>query len=215
MKEEIDVKEILRDRILDATNSLFSTYGIKSITMDEIASNVGISKRTLYEVFTDKAALLYASISRNQSMMRNYVDGVISRTDNVLEIIMNCYKYTTKYYHNVNPRFFEDLKKFPLAFDLFTKGEKEDSKKSVDFFKRGVSQGLFRDDVNFEVLNLLLKEQMNVLMNNDVNQRYSMVVIYESITFTFLRGVSTTKGYQELEELIREYRNEQNNNYLI
>ncbi len=215
MNVELDAKEILRNRVLDMTNNLFSTYGIKTITMDEIASSVGISKRTLYELFTDKADLLYASVSRNQEMMREYVDGVLASTDNVLEVIMNCYKYTIKNYHNVNPRFFEDIKKYPLAFHLFTKGQKEDSKKSVDFFNKGVEQGLFRTDVNFEVLNLLLKEQMNVLMNSEVNKLYSMVLIYESITFTFLRGVSTEKGYNELEALVKEYRLEQGKNYLI
>lgn len=203
MKELTDNRDAIKVRILEVADTLFSAHGIKNITMDEIASTVGISKRTLYEILKDKEELLIACIERNQQDMQIYVEKILETTPSVLEVIIECYKATIKKYHKVNLRFFEDIKKFPRAYEQFLNGQKEDSQKAIDFFMRGVDQGLFRDDVNFEILQLLLKEQMNVLLNTQISQKYSMTSIYESIVFTFLRGVSTMKGYKELEKLIR------------
>lgn len=204
MRENIDNKSLIKERILKKADFLFSAYGIKNITMDEIASSLGISKRTLYEVVKDKEDLLLACIERSQNEMHEYVDGVLEKTSNVIEVIILCYKATIKKYHKVNTLFFEDIKKYPKAYERFLNGQKEDSQKSIDFFMRGVSQGLFRADVNFEIVHLLVKEQMNVLLDTKVNKKYSMTLIYESIVFTFLRGVSTPKGYSELDKFIRE-----------
>lgn len=206
MRESIDNKSIVKERILKKADILFSTHGIKSITMDEIASSLGISKRTLYEVVKDKEDLLVACIERSQNEMHEYFDKVLEKTSNVLEVIILCYKATIKKYHKVNTLFFEDIKKYPKAHERFLNGQREDSQKSIDFFMRGVDQGLFRSDVNFEIVHLLLKEQMNVLLDAKVNKKYSMTLIYESIIFTFLRGVSTPKGYSELDKFIRECR---------
>lgn len=213
MKEAIDNKDLVRDRIFDSAQNLFSTYGIKGITMDEIASSIGISKRTLYQVVKDKEDLLLACILRSQLDMQNYLESVLEKTDDVLEVIIYGYKYIIKKYQKVNIRFFEDVKRYPKAYELFRKGQEKDSQKSIDFFKKGVEQGLFRSDVNFEILNLLFEEQMNVLMNMKISQKYSMSAIYESIVFTFLRGVSTIEGYHRLDIFVEEQRRERRYNF--
>ena len=87
-----------------------------------------------------------------------------------------------------------------------TNRHNQDSEETVNFFKEGVKQGIFRDDVNFAIINLLVREQIDVLMNTDICKEYSFLEVYESIMFTFLRGISTEKGAHELEAFIREYR---------
>lgn len=76
----------------------------------------------------------------------------------------------------------------------------------VNFFKEGVKQGIFRDDINFAIVNLLVHEQLDLLINSNICEKYSFLDVYESIMFTYLRGISTEKGAQELENFIREYR---------
>ena len=68
------------------------------------------------------------------------------------------------------------------------------SEDTVNFFKEGVKQGIFRDDVNFAIINLLVRDQLDLLMNSDICNEYSFLEVYESIMFTFLRGISTEKG---------------------
>lgn len=86
------------------------------------------------------------------------------------------------------------------------KDRNRDSEKTIAFFKQGVQQGYFRSDVNFAIVNLLVHEQLGLLMNTDLCKEYSFLEVYESIMFTYLRGISTEKGAEKLERFIQEYR---------
>ena len=199
----------LRERIILAAVELFTTNGIKSITMDEIAASLGISKRTLYEVFPDKETLLEECILKSQKDGDIFVKGVIETSGNVLEVLLRCYQWSIERFHATNKKFFEDIKKYPKAYQLMKNNRKRSSEDTVNFFKEGVKQGIFRDDVNFAIINLLVRDQLDLLMNSDICNEYSFLEVYESIMFTFLRGISTEKGARVLEDFICEYRKNQ------
>lgn len=199
----------LRERIILAAVELFTTNGIKSITMDEIAASLGISKRTLYEVFPDKETLLEECILKSQKDGDIFVKGVIETSSNVLEVLLRCYQWSIERFHATNKKFFEDIKKYPKAYHLMKNNRNRSSEDTVNFFKEGVKQGIFRDDVNFAIINLLVRDQLDLLMNSDICNEYSFLEVYESIMFTFLRGISTEKGARVLEDFICEYRKNQ------
>ena len=155
-------KAELRERIIMTATEAFTLKGIKCITMDDIAAALGISKRTLYEVFADKESLLKECIL--------------------------------------------DIKKYPKVYAMMKDRSESDSEKTMSFFKSGVEQGIFRADVNFEIVNLLVREQFDVLLNTDICNEYPFIEVYESIMFTYIRGISTEKGAKVLEEFISEYR---------
>lgn len=196
----------LRERIVGIAVTLFSTHGIKSITMDEIAASLGISKRTLYEVFPDKETLLEECILKGQQEAGAFIKDVLATSSNVLEVLLKCYLRTIEKFHATNKKFFEDIKKYPRAYELMKRDNNRNSEDTIRFFKEGVKQGIFRDDVNFAIVNLLVREQLDILMNTDLCDKYSFLEVYESIMFTYLRGISTAKGASELEVFIREYR---------
>ena len=196
----------LKERIIATATEAFTTKGIKSITMDDIAAALGISKRTLYEVFVDKESLLKDCILTVQAERDQYLQEVYEQSHNVLEVILAVFQKSIEMFHKTNKRFFEDIKKYPKAYALMTNRHNQDSEETVNFFKEGVKQGIFRDDVNFAIINLLVREQIDVLMNTDICKEYSFLEVYESIMFTFLRGISTEQGAHELEAFIREYR---------
>ena len=199
----------LRERIILAAVELFTTNGIKSITMDEIAASLGISKRTLYEVFPDNETLLEECILKSQKDGDIFVKGVIETSSNVLEVLLRCYQWSIERFHATNKKFFEDIKKYPKAYQLMKNNRNLSSEDTVNFFKEGVKQGIFRDDVNFAIINLLVRDQLDLLMNSDICNEYSFLEVYESIMFTFLRGISTEKGARVLEDFICEYRKNQ------
>lgn len=196
----------LKERILETALRAFLAHGIKCITMDDIAASLGISKRTLYEVFPDKEALLEQCIQKKQEEDDGFLKRVIASSGNVLEVLLKCYQYSIEKFHETHKNFFIDLKKYPKAYDLFTSHHNRDSEETVNFFKEGVQQGIFRADVNFAIVNLLVKEQMNLLIHTDICKEYSFLEVYESIMFTFLRGISTERGAAELDLFIQEYR---------
>ena len=199
----------LRERIIETAVEAFTIHGIKSITMDDIANSLGISKRTLYEVFSDKETLLEECILRGQKEADEFVKEVLATAENVLEVLLKCYLRSIEKFHATNKKFFEDIKKYPKAYELLRSRSDQDSEETIQFFKDGVKQGIFRADVNFAIVNLLGREQIDLLMNTDICKRYSFLEVYESIMFTYLRGISTEKGAQELEAFIQEYRKKQ------
>lgn len=205
----VTVKPALRRKVVDAAVQAFTTSGIKSVTMDDIATLVGISKRTLYELFVDKEELLEACILRSQEELDRFIDELLAKSDNVLEVLLKLFLYSTERFHATNRLFFEDLKKYPKACDLMHQGRRHDSEETIRFFREGVEQGIFRDDVNFAIVNLLVREQMNVLLNTDICSQFSFQEVYESIMFTYLRGISTEQGARELDRFILDYRNRQ------
>jgi len=229
----------LRERIIDTALNSFATHGIKSITMDDIAAALGISKRTLYEVFSDKETLLMECLLKAQREGDAYVKDVYEKASNVLEVLLKLYQRSIEKFHNTNnkylqkifeqshnvlevilavfqksievfhqtnKRFFEDIKKYPKVYAELMKRRNRDSEETIAFFKLGIQQGYFRDDVNFTIVNLLVREQLDLLMNTDLCKEHSFLEVYESIMFTYLRGISTEKGARKLEEFIREYR---------
>lgn len=206
LKETCDAKLELRQRIVAKAIDAFTKNGIRSVTMDEIASGVGISKRTLYETFEDKEDLLLACVIRKHDEHHEMGIRVVAESNNVLEVILHFYKINIDFFHKVNRLFFEDMKRYSRVGNLIKKHQEEHSHHVVAFFNKGVEQGLFRSDVNFEITNVLVREQVNFLIETDLCGSFSFVEVYESIVFTFLRGVSTAKGQAILEDFLEKSR---------
>ena len=174
--------------------------------MDDIAAALGISKRTLYEVFADKESLLKECILQKQAERDKYLQEIYEQSNNVLEVILAVFQKSIEIFHQTNKRFFEDIKKYPKVYAMMKDRSESDPEKTMSFFKSGVEQGIFRADVNFEIVNLLVREQFDVLLNTDICNEYPFIEVYESIMFTYIRGISTEKGAKVLEEFISEYR---------
>jgi AcrR family transcriptional regulator len=207
-EKEYSPRADLRKRIVRTSMEAFVTRGVKSVTMDDVAMMLGISKRTLYEVFEDKETLLIECLSDHHDQMIVYMREVLETSSNVLEIILKGYKKTIENYRGTNIRFLQEIKKYPKVYELVRSNHKKDHDDAVEFFKKGVEQGLFRADVNFNIVHLLVHEQLDLLISNELFTKYSFMEVYESITFTFLRGVSTAKGAAILEDFLIEYKSQ-------
>ena len=180
----------LKDRIIETASEAFTAHGIKSITMDDIAASLGISKRTLYEVFQDKESLLTQCILKRQEEMNAFLAETLANSKNVLEVILVCYQRSIETFHRTNKRFFEDIKKYPKVHSLLKNYRERDSDSTIEF----------------AIVNLLVHEQLDLLMNTDICNKYSFLEVYEAIMFTYIRGISTEKGAKVLEDFITEYR---------
>lgn len=210
-KDNSTVRLELKNRIIESATLAFRTNGIKCITMDDIATSLSISKRTLYEIFEDKESLLRECVLSEQAEMCFYLNEVMKSAKNVLEVILMCYKRSIERFHVTNKLFFEDIKKYPNVHNLMKSFNEKDLDSTIAFFKMGVEQGIFRDDINFEIVNLLVHQQLDMLMNTGLCKKYSFIEVYESIMFTYLRGISTEKGAKELDTFILEYRENRKN----
>ena len=204
-KENSPKDEQKRKIILTAIDA-FRLNGIKSITMDDIAALLKMSKRTLYEMFSDKETLLMECLLYQQKYSRKKLKELVDNASNVLEVILTCYEASVSAYNETNMRFFEDVKKYPKVHALMKRNKEQDNEVVVNFMKKGVEQGLFRDDINFGIIQFLLKEQMELLIANRANEEFPFLETYESIMLTYTRGISTEKGREELDKFVTKYR---------
>lgn len=204
--KNVTIRLDLCERIIRQAMNFFKEKGIKAVTMDEIASSLGISKRTLYEAFSDKETLLKACIRYRQQESSVVMREIYSTSENVMEVILRVIQLSIEHFHSTNKLFFEDIKKYPKALEVMRNRDKEDLDATINFLKQGIEQGLFRSDVNFEIVNILVKEQMKLLISTDICSRYSFLEVYESIMFMYLRGISTHKGVQMLDKFMEDYR---------
>ena len=148
----------LKEKIIEAAGHLFAEHGIKSITMDDIAASFGISKRTLYEMFVDKETLLIECIRREMEEELAYMQQ-LAESCNVLEILLKKYQRSIERFHATSRRFFEEIQKYPRAYEFLRNGNNRTTENAVNFFREGVRQGFFRDDINFPIVNYLLRAQ--------------------------------------------------------
>lgn len=185
---------MVKERIIVTAMDLFSQHGIKSVSMDDIARAVSISKRTLYEFFSNKETLLIEGILYNQDWLHALLTKLEKTSPTAIDIILLAYMELMKRPRWYHPRFYEDLKKYPKALQ-----QKEDEKNKFisrckRLFARGVKEGVLRDDINFEIVALLAKEQAKMLHPSKSFCNHSNTEVYNTVLFTFMRGVCTDEG---------------------
>lgn len=206
----INPRTELKQRVIQVALNEFRVQGIKAVRMDDLASQIGISKRTLYEMFKDKEELLMDCLLYSNQREKERVNDIRSKSKNVLEVIFGVFLYSIEMLHETNKLFFEDIKKYPAAYKLVQEVRNIDSKEKMAFFRQGVEQGIFRSDINYPIVNELVKQQFNLLVNTDFFSHHPFLDVYESIMFTYLRGISTVEGARMLEMFIKEYRGNKN-----
>ena len=153
---------MIKEQIINTAFDLFSQYGIKSVSMDDVAKAAGISKRTLYESFEDKETLLIEGIDHNTESLGQYLTGLEKEPFNALEVILLFYEEMMKNPRWFNEKFYEDLKKYPKAQQKIEMNKARMGKRCMDLFTRGVKEGVFQEGINFEIMALLVKEQTKI-----------------------------------------------------
>ena len=202
-KKRLD-KRMIKEKVARVAADAFIQKGIKNVKMDDVAAELGISKRTLYELFSDKEELLLDVVKLHRKEMKNYMISVAEKAENVLEIIMSFYIRTTEDFQTTNILFFEEIKKYPQVTKFLEDGRKENAVSAVAFYKKGVEQGIFREDVNYEIVQEMIHGQMDMLIHNDIRKTYSMVEIFKTVVFMHLRGITTEKGLSIVDEFLEQ-----------
>lgn len=209
MREE-HPKEDIRNQIVETALELFVTKGIKEVKMDDIASLLSVSKRTIYELFTDKEQLVLEAVKLQHEKMREEAKTIIRNTEGILGIILALYSLYFNKLKNINKKFFLELEKYPNICRRNKDREAKNNKKFVAWMEMGRKQGLFREDANFEILSFILQRNLKTIfrvnMQNDDNNelsKYTTEELGRSLILFYLRGISTAKGQEIIEEHIK------------
>lgn len=204
-------KQQVKEKVVRVAAKSFMQKGIKNVKMDDIATELAISKRTLYELYSDKEDLLLEVVKLHREDMKQYMLSIAAKAENVLEIIMKFYVKTTEDFQTTNVLFFKDIKKYPQVTKFLEEGRKENAASTIAFYQRGVEQGIFRADVNYDIIQEVIHTQMDVLMHSDLCQKYSIPEVFKTVVFMHLRGISTERGLEIVDEFLTRMSETQKN----
>ena len=197
-----------KDRIALKAEELFMQYGIRSVSMDDIANNLGMSKKTLYQYFADKDELVDAVVERHISEVEGDCKNCrIAATDAIHEIFLTM-EHIMDEFKNMNPMLLFDLEKFHFkAYQRFKNYKDkfllEIIRNNIDW---GIKEELYRPDLNIDVLSKYRIESIMIPFNVTVFPpgKYNLGRTSEIMIENFTYGLATIKGHK----LIQKY-NEQ------
>ncbi|MEE4287599.1 MAG: TetR/AcrR family transcriptional regulator [Mariniphaga sp.] len=196
----------IRERIIEEATNQFLQFGIRNVTMDGIAAAMGMSKRTVYEAFKDKSALVYSCLEMLRQKHKGRNEEIYHSSKNVVETIFVFMKEGIKAMNAINPVFFRDMEKlYPKAWENLRKNnEKEAFDLSKELLNKGIDEGFFRSEINIPIVAKLFHEQMNLLADEKVFPRdeYSYADVFQSLTINFMRGISTKKGIELIDSIL-------------
>ena len=197
-------RQQLKGRILQIATALFHQHGIKQVKMDDIANDLRISKRTLYEVYENKEDLLFEVLQQHDSAERQQLLEFDKPGTNVINIILEIYRVRTAEFITVNPLFFEDLQKYPNLLTYVRKLHDDKEAEIVAFIERGKNEGLFLENVNYGIVRELTFASEQFVMNNFLFKRYDITELSRIMIMLFVRGICTEKGIKLLDQYFAE-----------
>lgn len=195
-----------REHILKISCDLFLRRGCKSVTMDDIASEVGISKRTLYEQFGDKSLLLNECIMlmgrRDAEKMRE----LHHQSANILEFLISIHKYRADSRMSIYDNFFQEVRKYyPDVYEgIISKMRNSHYTGTRGMILQGQEQGLFLPELNVDMAATVISEIINVIKDarGVVDVRFNRNDFVKNAIFIFLRGMSTPAGIEIIDKFL-------------
>ena len=193
-------RQSLKERIVTAAMLLFAKHGVKAVKMDDIASSLGISKRTLYELYENKEVLLYEGVRSYHANVKQQVTAYALQASDVMDIVLYVYRMKSKEFQTTSPHFYEDIQKYPRVTEFLTAEQQKNHEQVLEFMERGVAEGYFRKDINYRLINHLFEAMGSYIRDHHLIQQFSSDELFDNILFVTLRGICTQKGIDALED---------------
>ena len=196
-----------KDVLLSEIEELFFRYGIKGITMDDIAKKLGKSKKTLYKYFDSKEELIREMLILRLGSDAQKIQAVIDGPLNAIDKMFSISKEVTSRMKHMNPSLMSDLKKYYReTWELIEKYKNEFIFKMVfDNISQGISEGVYRKDIDQNLIAKFYIGHIEALLFEDSTNRdmIDFVHFHTEMLLYHLRGVCNEKGLEILNSEIR------------
>ena len=193
---ELDTKQ----RIQKAAHDLVMQYSIRSVSMDDIAANLGMSKKTIYQYFKDKDELIEAVVDNVIDTNQCTCNDDREKADNAVHEIFLVMEMMVEMFKTMNPSILFDMQKYhPAAFSKFQKHRNEYLYNiCVQNLQRGIKEELYRPEIKIDLMARYRVDTMFIPFNPEFQRlvKQSLLEIEQEIIIHFLFGLVTLKGYK-------------------
>jgi AcrR family transcriptional regulator len=186
-----------KQTILITSLNIFSHFGIKGVSISQIANSIRISKRTLYSYFSNKEELLSACMEYEDENISTMLEEIEKQTNNPVGLIVSLAIKMSRYRSSYCPAFYKDIMHFYNANLRLNAIYNRIRNQFAVYFNDGVEDGFFLQERNYELIAYVLMEQMILQSQSRISSLHRSTVF-----ITFLRGLCTQKGLLMLEELL-------------
>ncbi|MBO0937737.1 TetR/AcrR family transcriptional regulator [Fibrella sp. HMF5335] len=188
----------MKEKILNEAERLFWKYGVRTITMDDIARRLAISKKTIYQYFTDKEDIVYQVVNYHIEHEMIECTRLIDQSMNPLEEMLMISDLMRRNADMVNPSLLMDVQRYyPKAWDAFLQHKEgriiTDIKANL---QRGVDQGLYRTDIDLETMARLRVELIQLGFDDRAfPNNKDVMTTQDQLLHLFLRGILSEQGF--------------------
>lgn len=193
-----------QDKILKTSLELFYKFGIKRVTMDDIAKELGMSKKTIYHHFKEKDDLVNTLCDTEMIKHEQIFDELFNESKNPIHEMMLISANMRKMMQHINPIFFLDLQKFhPQALNRFQEFKQNCAFKYIERnINKGIEAGFYRNEIDVEFTAKYRLSQLDMLLfgNYYSFEKISFTKSHELLLDMFVYGICTAKGHQLLNE---------------
>jgi len=193
-------------RILQGARELFFKYGIKSVTMDDIAKHLAMSKKTIYQFFRDKDEIVTQLTEDSFRERQKEFDEIFSSSKDAIHEILQAMQQVGSVFTQMNPNLFYDMQKYhPAAWKKFREFKEQCVMKMVERnLESGKIQGFYRTDIDSRIMAKFRIEQVEMAMNPDTfpPDKFNLTQVQVALLDHFLHGIATLKGHK----LINKYK---------
>ncbi|MCQ2056807.1 MAG: TetR/AcrR family transcriptional regulator [Bacteroidaceae bacterium] len=186
---------------------MFMKDGYLAVRMDDVAARLSMSKRTLYEMFSNKEQLLTECMEIHSRYMAKRIADAVKENEDILSIMLRYIEIVVAESHNTNRIFFDSMDKYPKFKELFMRHMESVRSRMREYLELGVSQGVFRDDVNMDVVMQAFAVMGRLANNEEMKRQYPYEQLVNDSIVLLLRGIASPKGMEVLEEY--RYKNRQ------
>jgi hypothetical protein len=194
--------------ILMKVRDWYMKYGIKSITMDDVANELGISKKTLYQFVTDKDDLVGKFVDYEIEIRQEEICRCFKTGFNAIEELLEISIFMNKIIRTQNPATEHDLKKYyPHHFEKIVKARREGVYNYILInLKKGKEEGLYRKEIDNEIIAKLYLSRSESIHTNDLFtvEEFTSLKLFVELLKYHIRGIATEKGINVLDKKIKE-----------
>lgn len=198
-KESTDLKTA----IMLKAEALFMRYGLRSVSMDDLTRELGISKKTLYQYFESKEDLVLQAIQRHQTCERDTILQLMRQAQDPMHELLLIARHFIAQFQHVSPATIYDLKKYyPEAWRVMDELEQKHIYATLqDNLTRGLAAGLYRDNINTDIMARLYVGTVRTLFEEDLfrQQAFQLGALYKAFIEFFLRGIASPTGLAKLQ----------------
>jgi AcrR family transcriptional regulator len=202
----------IKERIQAKTHELFMQYGIRSVSMDDIAEQLGMSKKTLYQYFKDKDELVDGVVEGHINMIQKDCVGCRQDAQDAIHEVYITMERILAEFTNMNPMLLNDLEKF--HFKAYQRFREHKDKFLAQVIRQNIEWGIreevYRPELNVDVICKFRLESMMIPFNVSVFPpgKYNLAALSSIIIEHFVYGLATIKGHK----LIQKYNQQRQKN---